>query len=137
MWWSRVALILMLAGCGFRPAALPNGEVAFDLPATPIGFDVADRLEHLLGTPRAGAPVLVVDLAVTQDQTVRGQAASLIASATWTLGERSGGVRHFVSYATSGTTVATEAARADAERRLALGLADRLAAAVTAARAAR
>lgn len=130
MWWSRLAVILVLAGCGFRPAALPMGTVSFDLPATPIGYDVGDRLEHLLGTPRSGAPVMAVDLSITRDDTVSGQTASLIGVAKWSVGQRSGSVRHFVSYATSGTTVATESAKADAERRLALGLADRLAAAV-------
>lgn len=129
MWWFRVATILMLAGCGFRPAAVPQ-SLALDLPATPLGYDIADRLELTLGTPGVGAPVLAVDLSVTREVTVSKQAASLIGVADWTLGERAGRVRHFVSYGTSGTTVATEAARADAERRLALGLADRLAAAV-------
>lgn len=131
---------LALAACGFAPVHGPGGfargAFAIAAPETPMGYALLSRLEARLGTPRAPRYVLSVTLdvdettsVVTEDQAT--QRYSLAGIAEWSLQEAgtqiaAGQVDSFTSFSASGTTVATEAARADAQQRLADGLADRI-----------
>ncbi|PIE09796.1 MAG: hypothetical protein CSA72_10825 [Rhodobacterales bacterium] len=144
MSWSRRHILLAplaLTACGFSPvlgpgSAAPRGAFALKTPETPLGFALLGRLEDRLGPPDAPRYLLSVRIdldeatsVVTDDQET--QRYTLVGRAHWTLSESgteraTGTVDSFASYSASGTTVATESARDDAEERLATGLADRI-----------
>ncbi|WP_371061035.1 LPS assembly lipoprotein LptE [Rhodosalinus sp. 5P4] len=149
-WSDRRSFVLAacaaaLAGCGFAPVYAPGGgasrlqgQVAFSAPGTRAGFDLRARLEERLGVATAGRYALDVvpsvrseGLGSTRDgRTSRFQ---LVGSAAFTLSDAEGGtvlaegeVDGFTGYSTTGSIVATEAARRDAETRLMRLLADRI-----------
>lgn len=149
MWWSdrRAVLIaagaLALAGCGFTPVYAPGGgagrlqgQIALPAAETRDEFELRARLEERLGAAAAGRYALAVDpsvraegLGTTRDgRTTRFQ---LVGRADYTLSDAatgdelaSGRVDGFTGYSTTGSTVATDAARRDAETRLMVLLAD-------------
>lgn len=129
-----------LAGCGFAPIygddnAL-TGQVAFDTPNSVLGFDIRDQLQRRLGSP-ASAPYRLTIRAETRERaatiTAQGDNArfNITGAADWALTTADGGlpvtsgrVEAFTSYSASGSTVATQSARDDAQARLAIILAD-------------
>lgn len=131
-----------LAGCGFTPVhgpegPAPRGVFALVAPETPNGYTLAGRLEERLGTPVSNPRyTLTVTLeeeeatsVVTRDHST--QRYSLLGTAHWRISEggadiASGHVDSFTSYSASGPIPTTEAARANAQHRLAIGLADRV-----------
>lgn len=131
-----------LAGCGFTPVYAPGAvgavlQNAVDVtaPDTVAGFALRRRLVDAFGP--AAAPRFILETTLKQSRTpatitVAGDTTrfNLIGTVNWKLTEnvtgqvRSGQAETFNSYATTGSTVATQAARADAEERLAITLAD-------------
>ena len=134
-----------LSACGYQPAYGPGGamkamtgRVAIMDPSDDNAFDLVVRLEERLG--RATDPAFDLTYAVTTRQinlaitqvnaitrynvegevrfTLKDRATGQVAS--------SGALDAFTSYAASGTTVATDAARVDAYRRLMRLLADQI-----------
>jgi len=131
-----------LAGCGFTPVYGPGGAgeiwqnaVTVDAPVSVFGFRIAGRLGDVLGEPTDARFVLTVTpqiapvpATVTEDGDITR--FNLTGDATWTLTELTGAavsdglVQTFTSYSATGSTVATQAAEADAQNRLAIALAD-------------
>ena len=140
----RAALLglLVLAGCGFTPVYGPGGAgevwqntVTVTAPDSVFGFRIAGRLGDILGEPSAVrfaldvTPQIESDSAtVTEDGDITR--INLTGNATWVLTDLSGTqiadglVQTFTGYSATGSTVATQAAESDAERRLAIALAD-------------
>ena len=132
--------LLGLAGCGFAPVygdgGAIRGQFDFDTDATVIGYHLGDRLANRLGAP--DAPRYVVKAAVTTREraaaiTAEGDTSRLnvIGVVNWSLTERATGrqiatgqTEAFTSYAATASTVATQATRDDARKRLAQILAD-------------
>ena len=135
-----------LTGCGFTPSYSSRGgaaglinNVEVEAPGDHLDYILVRELEDQLG--RAGAAAeyalsLSVDtrresMAITIDG--RTNRFDLIGEATYALRSRetnavvtSGKVDNFTSYSTSGTTVATQAAKKDAEARLMVVLGDQI-----------
>lgn len=140
--WSRRGIIaaLLLAGCGFQPlhqqSSLPRGSIAFTAPETVVGYRLIERLEDRLGVSNAARYVLTTELTIKQETAVvtSGQDTErfrFVGGANWRLTESgtqvaSGSVNGFTSFSASSTAVTTQAARRDAEARLAVLLADRI-----------
>lgn len=143
MWWSegaRVAVFLVLAGCGFAPAYGPGGTAAAlrDAVAVEAGTSVLDARLRMAIEERLGrgsdyrlsvvTGVDEVQAAVTQAGTI--SRFNLTGRAEWVLRDGAGAevargeARGFTGYLTTGSTVATEAARRDAADRLAVILAE-------------
>lgn len=144
--YSRRTVLLgaaALSACGFTPAYGPgggadrlDGNVAVDAPTTQPAYRLVRHLEDRLG--RAAAPRYGLSHAIRINE--RPSAISddnitlrynLLGEVTYALrdldsGEvlTSGKVDSFTSYSTSGTTVATEAAKRDASDRLMVILGD-------------
>jgi LPS-assembly lipoprotein len=140
----RTALVALmaLAGCGLTPVYGTNGQanilrdaVSFGAPDTVAGFRLRDRLEERLG--RAAAPKYALGVQLSQTLTpatitVDGDTTrfNLVGTADWVLRSAegssltSGQVETFTSFSATGSTVATEAAAADAAARLSVALAD-------------
>ena len=146
----RTALLGLgaLAGCGFAPALAPGGRgrIAIVAPATRAGFTLRRRLGDRLGEAGDGAPLrLEVALEIEPETaavspaqvTTRVRldgAASYAVTETATGRERLRGTAEaFASYDATGTTVALDAAARDAEDRLSVLLAERIAARLLAA----
>ncbi len=135
-----VAGLLALGGCGFVPVYGAGGalrdQIAYQTEDSVAGFVLRGRLEERLGT----APSPRFRLAVTQSSQQRTGAVTadgditrfnLIGTANWTLSDAltgatvdAGEVQTFTGYAATGSTNATQAAEDDANRRLAVALAD-------------
>jgi LPS-assembly lipoprotein len=137
--------VLPLAACGFTPVYGPGGAgdrlretIAFAEPANVPAFNLVSRLEDRLG--RAAAPVYRLDYRITTSQSSLGVTGAfdvtrinLIGDVNFTVTEiatgrtlQTGDVSTFTAYATSGSPVATLAARRDAEARLMTALADQI-----------
>ncbi len=132
--------LMGLAGCGFAPiygvADGFRGRVAFETDDSVAGFRLRARLEQRLG--RSAAPAFVLKTSVESSSrsaaiTSEGDTSRLniIGTARWTLTARdtgqeidSGEVEAFTSYSATGSTIATQATRDDAEARLSVILAD-------------
>lgn len=151
MWWSErqitrrgaVLGLFALAGCGFVPAygtggagAALSGRTEVTGPDTVPGFRMRTRLQDRLGLPQ-GSPAyrLNTTLSVRQQGAAitEGGATtrfSLVGVAGYRLTDSAGAVLargdvdSFTGYSTTGSTVATQAAREDAQARLAVILAD-------------
>ena len=142
---GALLLTLVLAACGFAPVYGPNGagtvlqnRVLVDPPEDRAGFLLVQRLEERLG--RAGDPAfrLAVDLDLHEEARAIDPQGDirrfhLIGSAAYTLSDGGNGtviradrVDSFVGYSATGTTVATLAARRDAQERLMTILADQI-----------
>jgi len=149
-WYSRrsilaLALLALLAGCGFQPAFGPGGpatrlqdNITVTAPTDKNGFDLVERLEQRLGrgrdpayglgfaiTTRTSGVGITPDNAITRFNVAGAVSFALTDLATGA--ELSAGtVESFTSYSASGTTVSTLAAERDAETRLMRLLADQI-----------
>ncbi len=136
---------LPLAGCGFTPVYGPGGSgqalrgrLRIEPPDTRLGFELVSRLEDRLG--RADAPTHILtfdivtsdsDLAITgTDDITRvnilGELRFAVTESGTNTQVQAGEVSTFSAYSTTGSPVATAAARRDAEDRLMIALADQL-----------
>ena len=134
-----------LAACGFAPAYGPGGsasvlrnQVLPDKPGDRFAFLFASRIEDRLGPAGEdaayslgyGLPLRTVETAVTGTGSPRRLALEGVAR--FSLRRRGGGVvtsgavSAFTAFSDTGTSVAVRSARADAERRLAVILADQV-----------
>lgn len=150
MWLSdrRTVILgaLALGGCGFAPVYGPQGaatglqgSVALAEPKSENSYYFNRRFEERLGRAGAGAAYsLTLDLQ-TDEQDMGSTSAGtttryrLIGRAFYTLKDSAsdaklleGRTNAFTGYSTTGSTVATRAARTDAERRLMVLLADQV-----------
>ena len=136
---------LPLAACGFTPVYGPSGagnalrdRLRIEPPDTRQGFVLVARLEDRLGRASAPTHVLTWDLETSQrDLAITGTNAITRVNLTGDLRFRvtevatdtqvqAGTVSTFTAYSTTGSPVATAAARRDAEDRLMVALADQL-----------
>lgn len=139
---SALLGVLAVAGCGFTPvygtngtASALRGAVAFEAPETVAGYRLREQFIARLGQPENAKFVLVVQLDQTPTPatiTTDGDTTrfNLVGTADWALRDTSGkalkngSVETFTSYSATGSTVATQAAEADAQARLSVALAD-------------
>jgi LPS-assembly lipoprotein len=136
---------LPLAACGFTPVYGPGGagdrlreRIAFEPPGNVLAFNLVSRLEERLG--RAGAPDYRLDYTISTSQSSLGVTGAVGVSRINITGNvrftvtdlgsgeilQSGDVTTFTAYATTGSPVATLAARRDALERLMTVLADQI-----------
>ena len=147
--FSRRAILLApfaLAACGFTPiygrgsaAEAIKGKIALGTVSDRLSFEFYEQLENRLG--RAEAPLFQLDvslevsskgLAITQDNAVTrynltGEAnfsLTRIASGAVVLEDK---LRAFTAYSATATAYATFISERDANRRLAVSLADQIA----------
>jgi len=134
-----------LAACGFTPVYGPGGggnalrgQILVDAPDTRLGFELVSRLEERLG--RATAPTYALsyglvtettDLAITGSDditriNIEGTLDFEVTEIASGARVQSGQVATFTAYSTTGSPVATAAARRDAEDRLMIALADQV-----------
>jgi LPS-assembly lipoprotein len=152
---AALGALAALSACGFSPAHAPDGpatalrgRVLPDTPGDAYAFRFVSQIEERLGRAGEGAPFALgygLRLATVETaQTGFGNVLrfSLDGTADYTLRSRadgavlaSGRVTAFVTWSDVGTSVAVRSARADAERRLATLLADRVATRLVAAAA--
>ncbi len=137
--------LLLLAGCGFAPVHGPSGggaalrsTIILTEPATDLTFAFVRQFEERLG--RAADPVWTLSYTIATAQTALAIDGSnnitrfnIEGTATWTLARTgsdavvlSGRDATFTSYSATGSTVSTLESQRDAERRLAVILADRV-----------
>ena len=134
--------LLALAGCGFAPVYQDSTglreQISFRTDDSVAGYRIQEALERRLGLAGAPAYLLTVSQSQSRDpaainsdgDTVRyniiGQAdwvlRAIDSSATVAKGQETS----FAAYAATGSTVATQAAEADAVARLATALADQI-----------
>jgi LPS-assembly lipoprotein len=135
-----------LGGCGFAPVYGPEGggsalqgAVALVEPRNEAGYHFNRRFEERLGRGGAGARYSL-GLRLQSDEQDMGSTSAgnttryrLIGRAFYTLVETGSGetllegrTNAFTGYSTTGSTVATRAAKADAQRRLMVLLADQV-----------
>ena len=129
-----LAALAGLSACGYRPVLAPGGpgagivgRVTVAAPGTRHEFALVEALEARRGRAADGAWVLehdvrveTVRVAVTQENVTTRY--NLVGAADYRLRDSasgkvaaSGEVSSFISYSASGTVIATEAARRDAE----------------------
>ncbi len=137
---------LALGACGFTPifgrgttAESLIGKIALGPVDDRMGFEFHERLENRLG--RADAPIYQLDviisinsrgLAITQDNSITRY--NLTAEADFSLTRIADNkliltdiVRSFTAYSATATAYATHVSERDANRRLAVALADQIA----------
>lgn len=132
--------ILGLTGCGFAPVyGTGSGlrkTIAFDATNSIAGFRLRAQLEDRLG--RSTSPLYRLDVGITSHEraaaiTSDGETTRLnvLGKAVWTLTDfgtgvqiQAGVVDAMTSYAATGSTIATQSTKDDAEARLAIILAD-------------
>ena len=140
---TLLMLPLVLGACGFSPVYSTGGSgnalqnsVQIAEPNTRDSFLLTQRLEERLGRSSVPAYKLALnvrtfeeDLAVDSEGNIAR--FNLLGEANYSLVEQdtgrvvtSGSVDNFTSYSTTGTTVATLAAKRDAQQRLMTLLAD-------------
>jgi len=134
-----------LSGCGFAPVYGPNGVgrslhgmIEIESPVGTNTYNLVSYLEQRLGRGSAAKFGLTYalsardeGLAVTESQTivrynVIGELSFALRDLTGGTVVSSGTVTAMSAYSASGTTIATQAARKDANERLMVALADRL-----------
>jgi LPS-assembly lipoprotein len=134
-----------LAACGFTPVYAPGGvgtelrgRIRAAEPDTRLAFELVARLEDRLGRGDAAVYDLSYDIETTSsglaitdaDDITRVNIAGTLryALASRETGAQvySGELSTFTAYSTTGSPVATAAARRDAEDRLMIALADQL-----------
>lgn len=149
-WCDRRAVLLggaaALAGCGFTPVYGPQGaggrlagQIALAEPDTPRAYLFARRFEDRMGRAGPSAAFLLrPGLSVRSDglgttstgSTTRFRLTGTANYALFRAGEEEpaldGRTTAFTGYSTTGSTVATQAARRDAEARLMTILADQV-----------
>lgn len=138
-------LVLLVTACGFQPVNAPGGagstlqnRVLVDPPVDRQGFLLVRQLEERLGRAADPAFALSVDLRLAQEDRAIDPDGDirrfhLIGTAIYTLTDKATGtvlrtdtINSFVGYSATGTTVATLAAKRDAEERLMTILADQI-----------
>jgi LPS-assembly lipoprotein len=145
MWLSdrRIFLLgaLALGACGFTPVHAPEGDplraqIALADPTDRNDFDYVGQLERRLGRATAPSLDLTYEITVTRSGggytpdgaitrfTLEGTARFVLTDRATGAQRGAGRVQSFVSYATTGTTVATMSAETDAYKRLMVILAD-------------
>lgn len=146
---------MALAGCGFVPVYGPGGGMSalhgateILVPTNEAGFRLRDQLLRRLGPNDAALYTLVTTISIEKVSVAIAESnaatrINLLGKSDYALRAAdgttitSGTVSGFTGYSTTGNTVATEAAAADAEERLAVLLADQIMARLMAALAAR
>lgn len=140
---SAVAVTVVLAGCGFAPVYGAGGDglrgaVRAEAPDTDETFAFVRRFEERLGRPEAPRYDLAYTLSTTQDAlaidrsdnvtrlTIEGQLAWRLVPQGGGAAVLSGNEIAFTSYSAPDSTIATFASRRDADRRLAIILADKV-----------
>ena len=138
--------LLAFAGCGLTPIYGTGGQaqvlrnaVAFTSPNTVEGFRLRERLEERLG--RASEPRFDLSVTMSKDAapatiTPEGDITrfNINGTAEWALSDKTGQtlgtgtVSTFTGYSATGSTVATQTAANDAADRVAIALADLIAA---------
>lgn len=129
-----------LAGCGFAPIYGANngfqGRITYETDESTAGFRLRERLQDRLGDGSAPQYTLQVRIRSRQRAAAISEDGdtsrfNIIGTATWSLkrlgnGQTlgSGEVDAFTSYSATGSTIATQATRDDAEARLSVILAD-------------
>lgn len=131
-----------VAGCGLTPVYGPNGtgtalrgSIAFASPESVADYQLRTQLIARLGDtvqPRWTLSVSLTETPTPATITLDGDTTrfNLVGTADWTLSDMAGGavtagdVSTFTSYSATGSTVATQAAQADASARLAVAMAD-------------
>lgn len=134
-----------LAACGFTPVYAPGGsgsalrgQIRAEAPSTRLGFEMVARLEDRLG--RGDAAIYDLSYAIATEQSglaITGAdditRVNITGTLRYTVVARgteqqvtSGEVSTFTAYSTTGSPVATAAARRDAEDRLMIALADQM-----------
>ncbi len=146
--YSRRFVLLSLAalaGCGFRPAYGPGGAatrlqntILVDEPDSRAGYLMTRHFEMRLGRgspPRFGLSHAILireePIAISANNVITRY--NLLGQITYALRDlgtgqvlTSGKADSFTSYSASGTTVATQAAKRDAEARLMVILTDQI-----------
>ncbi len=143
--FCKLLALSLGAGCGFAPVYGPDGSggairghVRIAAPNTRLGFELVARLENRLG--RAVTPTHTLthnirteerSLAIinTDDITrinISGTVQFTVIDTQTQAQVQAGTVSTFTAYATTGSPVATAAARRDAEDRLMIALADQI-----------
>ena len=134
-----------LAGCGFKPVYGPDGtgaallgQLSLDPPQDRNDYLLQRRIEERLGQATAGAWRLStqiktedIGLGFTTDgditrYNINGTTGYTLRRTSSSEIFRQGKIQHFTSYSATGTTVATLAAKRDAEVRLMTILADQI-----------
>ena len=134
-----------LAGCGFTPVYGPDGtgaallgQLSLDPPQDRNAYLLRRRIEERLGQATAGAWRLStqiktddIGLGFTTDgditrYNINGTTDYILRRTNSSEIFRQGKIQHFTSYSATGTTVATLAAKRDAEVRLMTILADQI-----------
>ena len=150
MWWcDRRTLLLtgagVLAGCGFAPVYGPGGgaqrlqgQVGLAPPGDALAFAFNQRFEERMGRGDAGLYKLDVTLGTgaeglgstsagaTTRYRVDGEARFALRAAGSDTVLVDGVTKAFTGYSTTGSTVATLAAKRDASERLMVILADQV-----------
>ena len=145
LWPLALCVTLALAACGFTPVYAPGGQgtllrnrVRVEPPTNRLEFELVRRLEERLGQADAPAYALLhtvetrrEGIAVTgsNDVTrirVNGSVDYALIEAASDAQVLAGQGATFTAYSATGTTLATDAARQDADDRLMVGLADQI-----------
>lgn len=144
-------LVAPLAACGFTPVYGPGGSgnavrnrIAIAAPDNPLAFSLVARLEDRIGRAERAPYRLTYriqtsesELALTDTDDINriNLAGTIAYTVTDTASDdevQSGAVSTFTAYSTSGSPVATAAARRDAQERLMIALADQIVARILA-----
>ena len=134
-----------LAACGFTPVYGPDGSgstvqgrISIAAPENPLAFSLVSRLEDRIGRANGATYLLsyqiqtsesALALSDTDDINRINIAGTIAYTVTDTLSDaqvQAGEVSTFTAYASSGSPVATAAARRDAQERLMIALADQI-----------
>ncbi|MEM9811604.1 MAG: hypothetical protein AAF913_02955 [Pseudomonadota bacterium] len=147
MWWSRRALLapLALAACGFEPLYAPGsaaasleGRIVLGEPEGRFGFLLRDRLETRFGAPEAPLYRLIVVTRLSEEDSailtetaisrinLSGRSSFSVTRLDGPEELIGGEVRAFTSYNTTASPFAADVAGQEAERRLAISLADQI-----------
>jgi LPS-assembly lipoprotein len=137
---------LPLAACGFTPVYGPGGsgralqgQMTFAEPDSGLSFGLVSRLEDRLGRAGAGA-VWTLDYSIETSESalaltgtddinrinISGTVTYRVTETATGVQVQAGEVSTFTAFASSGSPVATAAARRDAEERLMIALADQI-----------
>lgn len=143
--FSLGSAALMPAGCGFAPAYGPvgaatrlQGSILVDEPQDRLAYVFTRQFEERMGRANPADyglsySILIDEQAIAISSNNVITRYNVIGTITYALRDMesekvlsSGKVDSFTSYSASGTTVATQAARRDAEERLIVILTDKL-----------
>jgi LPS-assembly lipoprotein len=134
-----------LAACGFTPVYGPGGSggavqgrVAIAPPEDPLAFGLVSRLEDRIGRASGGPYLLSYQISTSETAlalsdtddinriNISGTISYRVVETATDIQVEAGEVSTFTAYASSGSPVATAAARRDAQERLMIALADHI-----------